>query len=349
MKADTDEDPNAMQGVEPTSQSKGSVTPMEDAMRRLANAYRAAIGLPSKVGLSRVMTTLVVRHPAAFRPYADKFAQLTRKHLLDRNATISVAFSTSLGYLMRLTSEKEIQATSKYAQKLYFESQELSHRAVAGEIVQAISKAANDVFMNSAAVFLPFAFIGRRDTDEEVRDRFDIPWKENVGGSRSINLYLTEIVGLISTHIGSPLWPVRHACCFAVAELITSMEVQEKYSDAEASLIWPLMQSALDGKTWDGKEEIIKVYPKFARQAQSLWGDSKASQQMRKIAIREAKRTNVMYRPDAIEALGDFAVARKDLDLTMEMMPYLDELMVELTDPNAMDVDEASGKPHKNR
>jgi proteasome component ECM29 len=349
MKADTDEDPNAMQGVEPTSQSKGSVTPMEDAMRRLANAYRAAIGLPSKVGLSRVMTTLVVRHPAAFRPYADKFAQLTRKHLLDRNATISVAFSTSLGYLMRLTSEKEIQATSKYAQKLYFESQELSHRAVAGEIVQAIPKAANDVFMNSAAVFLPFAFIGRRDTDEEVRDRFDIPWKENVGGSRSINLYLTEIVGLISTHIGSPLWPVRHACCFAVAELITSMEVQEKYSDAEASLIWPLMQSALDGKTWDGKEEIIKVYPKFARQAQSLWGDSKTSQQMRKIAIREAKRTNVMYRPDAIEALGDFAIARKDLDLTMEMMPYLDELMVELTDPNAMDVDEASGKPHKNR
>ncbi|EXJ65111.1 hypothetical protein A1O7_01451 [Cladophialophora yegresii CBS 114405] len=349
MKFEPNEDPNAMQGVEPTSQPKASVTPMEDAMQRLAGAFRAAIGLPSKVGLSRVMTTLVVRHPTAFRPYADKFAQLIRKHLLDRNATISVAFSTSLGYLMRLTSEKEIQATSKYAQKLYFESQELSHRAVAGEIVQAISKAANDVFMNSAAVFLPFAFIGRRDTDEEVRDRFDVPWKENIGGSRSINLYLTEIVGLISTHIGSSLWPVRHACCSAVAELISSMEVQEKYSDTEASLIWPLMQSALDGKTWDGKEAIIKVYPKFVQQAQSLWADSKTSQQMRKIAIREAKRTNVMYRPDAIGALGDFAVARKDLDLTTEMMPYLDELMMELMDQDAMDVDEASGGPRKNR
>ncbi|KAJ9604971.1 proteasome component M29 [Cladophialophora chaetospira] len=349
MKVDIDEDPNAMQGVETISPAKKNLTPMDDAMQRLAGAYRTAIGLPSKVGLSRVMTTLVVRHPATFRPYADKFIQLTRKHILDRNATISVAFSTALGYLMRLASEREIQATSKYAQKLYFESQELSHRSVAGEIVQAISKAANDVFMYSASVFLPFAFIGRRDTDEEVRERFDVPWKENIGGSRSINLYLKEIVGLILTHIGSPLWPIRHACCLAVAELISSMEVQEKYSDADAALIWPMMQSALDGKTWDGKEEIIKMYPKFAQQAQSLWSEAKTSQQMKKIAVREAKRTNFAYRPHAIEALGDFAISRKDLDFTAEVVPYLADLMDELTDQDAMDVDEAKGKIPQHR
>ena len=343
MKVDSSDYANAMQGVE-TSQVKEGLPPMEDAMQRLANAYRTAIGLPSKVGLSRVMTSLVVRHQAAFRPFADKFIQLTRKHILDRNATISVAFSTSLGYLMRLGSEKEIQATSKYAQKLYFESQELSHRSVAGEMIQAISKASNDVFMNSASVFLPFAFVGRHDTDEEVRERFDVPWKDNIGGSRSINLYLTEIVSLISTHIGSPLWPIRHACCFAVAELISSMEVQVKYSDAEASLIWPVLQSALDGKTWDGKEEIVKVYPKFSQQAQSLSFDTKRSQQMKTIAMREAKRTNAAYRPHAIEALGGFAIARKDLDLTKEMLPYLSELMDELTDKDTMDVDEANGK-----
>jgi proteasome component ECM29 len=342
LKARTEDDRDAMQGVETSSQKEES--PMKDAMQRLAGAYRSAIGLPSKVGLSRVMTTLVVKHPTAFRPYADRFIQLTRKHILDRNATISVAFSTSLGYLMRLASEKEIQATNAYAQKLYFESQELSHRAVAAEITQAISKAANDIFMNSASVFLPFAFIGRRDTDEEVREKFDVPWKDNIGGSRSINLYLQEIVNLVSTHIGSPLWPIRHACCFAVAELVSTMEVQDRYSDTEATLIWPVVQSAVDGKTWDGKEEIIKVYPKFARQAQPLWADGKTSQQMRKIAIREAKRTNVEYRPHAIEALGEFALARKDLDLTLEVVPYLGELMDELTDEDAMDVDEAPGK-----
>jgi proteasome component ECM29 len=341
--------PDDMEGVVSTSGTNDKQSPMDDAMQRLVNAYRAAIGLPSKVGLTRVMTALVVRHPTAFRPYADKFVQLTRKHILDRNATISVAFSTSLGYLMRLASQKEVLATSKHAQKLYFESQELMHRSVAGEIVQAISKAANDVFMNSASVFLPFAFIGRRDTDKEVRERFDPPWKENIGGSRSINLYLTEIVGLISTHIKSPLWPIRHACSFAVSELVASMDDHEKYTPNEATLIWGVMQEALAGKTWEGKEEIIKVYPKFVRQAQSFGADSPTSQQMKKIAIREAKRTNVEYRPHAIEALGEFAMARKDLDLTQEVVPYLADTLDELTDQDAMDVDDTSGKSFNNR
>ncbi|KAL2427107.1 Proteasome component ECM29 [Exophiala dermatitidis] len=340
---------DVMQGIESTSGTKPSVSPpMEDAMQRLVNAYRASIGLPSKVGLSRVMTTLVVRHPSAFRPYADKFVAVTRKHILDRNATISIAFSTSLGYLLRLASEKEVQATSKYSQKLYFESQELAHRSVAGEIIQAISKAANDVFMNHASAFLPFAFIGRRDTDKEVRERFDVPWKENIGGSRSINLYLPEIVDLISTHIKSPLWPIRHACSLAVAELVASMDVQETYNDRDASLLWPVVQEALDGKTWDGKEEVIKVYPKFVKQARSLW--SETTQQMKKVAIREAKRTNIKYRPYAIDALGEFAAVREDLDITQEVVPYLAELLNELTDADAMEVDEeAIGRYFTNR
>lgn len=339
---------DAMEGVTSTSKAGETRSPMEDAMQRLVNAYRAAIGLPSKVGLSRVMITLVVRHPTAFRPYADKFVQLTRKHLLDRNATISVAFSTALGYLMRLASQKEVQATSQYAQKLYFESQDLVHRSVAGEMIQAISKAANDVFMNSASLFLPFAFIGRRDTDKEVRERFDVPWKENIGGSRSVNLYLNEIVGLISTHIKSPLWPIKHACCFAVAELVSIMENNDKYSDKAAMLVWSVVQEALEGKTWEGKEEIIKVYPKFVRQAQALWGDDKASQQMRKIAVREAKRTNITYRPHAIESLGEFAVVRGDMDLT-DLIPYLAETLNEVTDKDGMDVDEANGKTFEKR
>ncbi|KAL2427097.1 Proteasome component ECM29 [Exophiala dermatitidis] len=338
-----------MQGIESTAGTKPNVSPMEDAMQRLVNAYRASIGLPSKVGLSRVMTTLVVRHPSAFRPYADKFVAVTRKHILDRNATISIAFSTSLGYLIRLASEKEVQATSKYAQKLYFESQELAHRAVAGEIIQAISKAANDVFMNHASAFLPFAFIGRHDTDKEVRERFDVPWKENIGGSRSINLYLPEIVDLISTHIKSPLWPIKHACSLAVAELVASMDVQETYNDRDASLLWSVVQEALEGKTWDGKEEVIKEYPKFVKQARSLWPET--TQQMKKVAIREAKRTNIKYRPYAIDALGEFAAVREDLDLTQEVVSYLAELVVnELTDADAMEIDEeAAGRSFTNR
>lgn len=323
---------DAMQGVESSS-------PLQDAMKRLEGAFKSSIGLPSKVGLSRVIVTLVVRYHAAFGPFADRFAQINRKHLLDRNATISVAFSTSLGYLLRLVSEKEIHATSKYAQKLYFESQELSHRAVAGEILQAISKTSNDVFINFGSTFLPFAFVGRNDTDEQVRERFDTPWKDNIGGSRAVQLYLQEITGLVAEHIKSPLWPIKHACCLAVADLVNSSEVIGQWSETEARLIWPLVDEGLSGKTWEGKDKVVACFPKFIKHASVLRSDDGITKQMKQIALREARRTNLAYRRHAIEALGVFAEARRDLDLSTEVIPMLRNLMDELTSEDAMDVD----------
>lgn len=338
LKPDVSSD--AMQGVE-----KSSPKPMDDAMRRLEASFKTAIGLPSRVGLSRVIVTLVVRHPTSFRPYADRFAQLNRKHVIDRNATISVAFSTSLGYLMRLVSEKEVRATSKYAQKLYFESQDLSHRAVAGEILQSISKTSNDVFVNYASTFLPFAFVGRNDTDEEVRERFDPPWKDNIGGSRAVQLYLQEISDLVMVHIKSPLWPIRHACCLAVAELVNTIGPQGKLNESEASLVWPMLEEALNGKTWEGKEKVVLALPKFVPPSLG----SKIVEQMAKIAIREAKRKNVNYRPHAIVALGDFAKSRTDASLAAQIVPVLQEILEEITDVDAMDVDSESVEDKKAR
>ena len=332
---------DAMEGVEGRS-------PMDDAMSRLEASFKSAIGLPSRVGLSRVVVTLVVRHPTSFRPYADRFAQLHRKHVIDRNATISVAFSTSLGYLMRLASEKEIRATSKYAQKLYFESQDLSHRAIAGEVLQSISKTSNDVFMNYASLFLPFAFLGRHDTDEEVRARFDPPWKDNIGGSRALQLYLQEISELVTLHIKSPLWPIRHACCFAVAGLVTSL-AQGKLNETESKLVWPLLEEALNGKTWEGKEKVVLALPKFVSSVPSTWLSGETGDQMAKIAIREAKRQNVNYRPHAIVALGEFAKARTDASLATGVLPILTEMVEELTNEDAMDVDSESMDDKKAR
>lgn len=335
---------DAMEGVE-----AGSKSPLEDAMQRLENSFKAAIGLPSRVGLSRVIVTLVVRHPSAFRPFADRFTQLHRKHIIDRNATISVAFSTSLGYLMRLASDKEIHNTSKYAQKLFFESQDLTHRSVAGEILQSISKTSSDVFLKFATTFLPFAFVGRNDTDEEVRERFDPPWQDNIGGSRAVHLYLTEISDLIMLHIKSPLWPVRHACCFSVAELVKSLASHGKCTDAEAKLVWPLMEEALNGKTWEGKEKVVSAFPKFVETVPTMWSDTMANESMIKIALREAKRQNATYRPYAIQALGDFAKSRSELNISGQVVPYLTDLVEELTNEDAMDVDNEKASDRQSR
>ena len=322
---------------------------VNDAISRLEGTFKTAIGLPSRVGLSRVIVTLVVRHNLLFRPYADRFVQLLRKNLLDRNETISVAFSMSLAYLMRLTSEKQVQETSNFIRKLYFTSEESSHRVVSGEILHAISKVSNDVLMRHATEFLPLAFLGHSDTDTAVRAKFEATWKENVGGARAITLYLTEIVELVTKNIKSTKWSVRHACCLATADMVSSGDHSEQYNSAQAELLWPVVEEALSGKTWEGKEKVILAYPKFVAKVQCLWPSK--GKEIKKIALREARRTNVAYRPHAIEALGEYALLWKGLDasITAEAMSILTTLVEELTADDAedhMEVDggEGSGK-----
>ena len=316
---------------------------VKDAMSKLEGTFKTAIGLPSRVGLSRVIVTLVVRHNILFRPYADRFAQLLRKNVLDRNETIGVAFSMSLAYILRLVSEKQVQQTSDFIRKLYFTSDELTHRVVSGEILYAISKVSNDVFMRHATAFLPLAFLGQSDTDTAVREKFENTWKENVGGARAITLYLTEIVDLVRINIKSTKWPVKHACCLATANAVSSGEISEQYTTAQAELLWPVVEEAVGGKTWEGKEKVILAFPKFVAKSRCLW--ESRGKEMKKITLREARRTNVSYRPHAIEALGDFAHVWKGLDPSVmeDAMSILTALVEELTADNAEDHMEVDG------
>lgn len=332
-----------------TSRAQQELLPMADAMKRVERCFRTAIGLPSRVGLSRVIITLVTRHNTIFQPYSDRFARVLRKNLLDRNATVSQSFSTALAYLLRLASEKEVQETIRYTQTLYFDSKETGHRAVAAEVVLAVSKASNDIFKLFASSFLPFVFVGKQDRDNDTSSKFDEAWKENVAGSRSLRLYLEEIVRLISDHIKSTLWPVRHACCFAVSDLVSSGDQTNEYTKSEALLIWPVLEESLTGKTWEGKEKIITALPLFVAQAGAIWDEIRA--QVRKIALREAKRNNLDYCPHALQALAATARLHNDLDMSKEVVPYLEDLANKTLDKtsDAMDIDEPSSKSVQTR
>lgn len=119
----------------------------------LDNAIKTAVGLPSKVGSSRVLVSLSTRYNFVFKPHADHFLKLVRKQLLDRNDTVSSAYAIACGYLSRLASDAEILQLMQYCQKLYFNSDDDRHRAISGDVVYAVSKHATDRFNALAGAF----------------------------------------------------------------------------------------------------------------------------------------------------------------------------------------------------
>lgn len=251
---------------------------MEQLQPRIEAAMRSAVGLPSKVGCSRILVSLSTRHNVLFKPYADHFLKLIQRHVLDRNETVSSSYAAASGYVARGASDKQILQLAAFARKLYFESegdreQLVPRQAIAAaEIMQAISKHANDRFNPLAADFLPFVFVAKHDSDDQVKDIFKSTWEDNVGGSRAISLYLKEILSMVQEHLDSPQWVIKHTAARSVADATTALASMSSGLDTTTShLVWPVLEKAVAGKTWEGKEVVLYAFAKFVENTKHVW------------------------------------------------------------------------------
>ena len=219
---------------------------MPDLQQNLENAIKTVVGLPSKVGCSRVLVSLSTRQNFIFKPYANNFLLLARKQLFDRNDTISSSYAAACGYIARLASTEALENLVKFCKKLYFDSDDERHRVIAGDILYAFSKHATDRFKSLASETLPLVFVAKHDTYPRAKSLFDDVWTENVAGTRTVLLYLEEIITLASQYLDSARWSIKHTSAFAVADVVTSSGTD--ISDANAKTIWPPLEKALAGK-----------------------------------------------------------------------------------------------------
>ena len=265
---------------------------------RIEAAMKSAVGLPSKVGCSRVLVTLATRHRFVFNPYADQFLKLIHKQIHDRNETVSSSYAAAAGYLARLASDKQILATITFINKLYFESEENSdkNRLLAGDMTRAISLHATDRFTALSASLLPFIYLAKHDSDEQVRKLFTETWDDHVAGPRTVSLYLSEILALADNHLESRQWAIKHTSAKTVANAvlaITSAVGSDHIEAQTAKSIWPVLDKSLAGKSWEGKEVVLEGFVRFVERSEAWWkasGEEGAARQLEKVATRESKR-----------------------------------------------------------
>lgn len=315
-----------------------------ELQQSLENAIKTVVGLPSKVGCSRVLVTLSTRQNFIFKHYADHFLPLALKQVFDRNDTISSSYAAACGYLARICSDEAILNLVDSGRKLYFGSDDDRHRVISGDIIYAMSKHATDRFNSLAGDILPFVFLAKHDPSDRAKTLFEETWSENVGGSRAVLLYLKEIVNLASQHLDSARWSIKHTSAFAVADVITLSG--NAISDANARMVWPALEKALSGKAWEGKEVILKALIQLAKNSTFWSTDQKVGEQFEKIVLRESKRNNPVFRQHALECLGDFVELRETVDMFPQVLgvtkPVIEEM---LSDSDEMDVDSKPGGP----
>ncbi|KAF2206012.1 ARM repeat-containing protein [Delitschia confertaspora ATCC 74209] len=326
---------------------------MKALIPRIEAAIKSAVGLPSKVGCARLLMTLSTRHSFQFKPYADGFLKLIEKHVRDRNDTVSSSYGASAGYIARLASDKQLLSTIRFCNRLYFEFEDDKARLAAGDILLSISKHAADRFNSLQVSLLPFVFLAKHDGHEQVKKLFEETWSDNVSGSRAVLLYLKEIVTLADKYLDSQKWALKHAAARTVADAVMSVtpNASDEVFGPNAEIIWPVLDKALSGKTWEGKEVVLGAFVRFVERGKSFWNENKAvAKQIEKVAVREAKRQNMVYRPFALDALAKVTHAMKDLELSQTVENIVEGILDELIpsegdDGEKMDVD--GGEPFK--
>lgn len=316
---------------------------MDALAPNLESAVKAAIGLPSKVGCTRVLVSLSTRHHYIFKNHANRFLRLARKQVLDRNDTVSSAFAVSCGYLARLASEEDVLNLVQYCQQLYFESEDDRSRKISGDVVYAISKYATDRFNSIASEILPLVFIAKHDVSADAKAFFEDTWNENVGGSRAVLLYLKEILFLATKHLECPRWAVKHTCALSIGDAANSSG--SDISEYNSKIIWLALEKALDGKTWPKKEKILHALVRFIKDNSSLMRDEKIADRIQAIIFRESSRKNLVYRQYALASLGDWVEVRRDQDLFASVCAITEPIIEELLNASDdMDIDLSSEK-----
>ncbi|CUS10715.1 unnamed protein product [Tuber aestivum] len=306
---------------------------------------RKALGLPSKVGCSRIIVTLVVRHGFITKPFADELLKTLQASMHDRNETVMASYASAAGYLCRLTSDEKILGLVEYSRKLYFEGEDEKHRTLAGEVIYALCKNATDRFNSLAVDILPFIFVGKHDPHAPVAEIFTKAWTENTGGTGAIKLHLGEIISLAQTHLSSPRWALKQTAALSLADACKS--IGKDTTADQVDLLWPVLVSATSGKSWDGKEAVLDALVALSVNAVRYFENDQAKlRELSMIVLREARRKNAAYRSIAVKSLGDFADGFAALDLFEEAYGVvMDSVKSESED--AMDVDVAGGRSLK--
>lgn len=169
-------------------------------------------------------------------------------------------------------------------------------------------------------------------------------WNQHAGTSRTVMRYIPEIVALVERCLGTTQWALRHTGAFTIGAMVSDVADASAatggIAETNCKAIWPAFDKALALKTFAGKERLLESYPKFVDKGQAFWkGDEQIAAQMKKIALREAKRNNDEYRPHAFSCLWKFAEARTDIDLLPEIVDIVTPHLSEMIEESKMEVD----------
>uniref|UniRef100_A0A2K6TQP9 Proteasome adapter and scaffold protein ECM29 n=1 Tax=Saimiri boliviensis boliviensis TaxID=39432 RepID=A0A2K6TQP9_SAIBB len=296
------------------------VSVLGELVPRLCELIRSGVGLGTKGGCANVIVSLTTQCPQDLTPYSGKLMSALLSGLTDRNSVIQKSCAFAMGHLVRTSRDS---STEKLLQKLsgwYMEKEEPIYKTSCALTIHAIGRYSPDVLKNHAKEVLPLAFLGMHEiADEEKSEKEECNlwtevWQENVPGSfGGIRLYLQELITITQKALQSQSWKMKAQGAVAMASI--AKQTSSLVPPYLGMILTALLQG-LAGRTWAGKEELLKaiacVVTACSAELEKSVPNQPSTNEILQAVLKECSKENLKYKIVAISCAADVLKATKE-------------------------------------
>ncbi|XP_072239435.1 proteasome adapter and scaffold protein ECM29 [Leuresthes tenuis] len=298
------------------------VSVLGELVPRLCELLKSGVGLGTKGGCASVIVSLTVQCPQDLSPYSGKLMSALLNGIHDRSTVVQKAFAFALGHLVRTAKDSSVEKLLLKLSSWYLEKEEPVYKSSCALTVHAISHYSPDVLKGHAGVALPLAFLGMHQApgpDEEKGESHDATlwaevWQENVPGSfGGIRLYMTELITITQKALQSQSWKMKAQGAAAMATV--AKEQTGSLVAPHLGLVLTALMQGLSGRTWAGKEELLKaigsVVSKCSTELQKPCSGQPTIPEVLEVVLKECRKENLAYKIAALRCAGDVLSSSK--------------------------------------
>ncbi|XP_054635764.1 proteasome adapter and scaffold protein ECM29 isoform X2 [Dunckerocampus dactyliophorus] len=292
------------------------VAVLQELVPRLCELLKSGVGLGTKGGCASVIVSLTVQSPQDLAPYSGKLMSALLSGINDRSTVIQKAFAFALGHLVRTAKDSSVEKLLLKLCGWYLEKEESVYKSSCALTMHAVSHYSPDVLKAHAGVALPLAFLGMHQApgaDEDKGESHDATlwaevWQENVPGSfGGIRLYMTELIAITQKALQSQSWKMKAQGAAAMATV--AKEQTGSLVAPHLGLVLTALMQGLAGRTWAGKEELLKaigsVVSKCSTELQKPCPGQPTISEVLEVVLKECRKESVVYKMAALHCAGD--------------------------------------------
>ncbi|XP_041951493.1 proteasome adapter and scaffold protein ECM29 [Alosa sapidissima] len=303
---------------------------------KLCDLLKSGVGLGTKGGCASVIMSLTVQCPQDLSPYSGKLMAALLNGIHDRSSVVQKAFACAIGHLVRAAKDSSIEKLLQKLNTWYLEKEEAVYKSSCCLTVHSISHYSPDVLKRHAGLALPLAFLGMHQVAEETEQTetthaslWGEVWQDHVPGSfGGIRLYMTELIAITQKALQSQSWKMKAQGAAAMAT-VAKQQTGSLVPPHLGMVLGALMQG-LAGRTWAGKEELLKaiasVVTKCSGELQKPVAGQPTVTEVVECVLRECRKESLVYKMAALRAAGEIMEATQTdrfTDLSQLLFPII--------------------------